>query len=547
MLRTLIWKELLDHLLSLRFTITCLLCFFVMLNSFLVRSTDYEQVLDDYGKDAAADKAKLENATGPWDIIWGANQIRRPPNPLKVFVRGVSANNGAVARLNSSEPAQLVVPEMRSSTARLFPSVDMVAFVGLIMSLMAILFGYDAICGEKQNGTLRLMLSYSVPRDKILLAKWIGGFLALIVPFLFAMIAMAAIIMVQQSIALTDDQWMRLLTIFGLSVLYLAVIYTMALCVSCLTSRPDTSIMLLVTVWVMLFLALPNLAPHAARGMSSARGVENVEADRREKADAIWRRVMGEPGDAYDKKHGFGENWWESIDWNDTKDRIRARKRHLAHFGWEYESFLEQLRMYEKVDDQADADPTDEVWQHALHVPLLYHTTSRWASKFCEGKTDFHIAHHNERIYIAMRGYEQDLRKLSTKHIERDSAVWGDDCVELVFDPLINESDGYQFCINPAAALYDQHKGNAKHNFQCDIAAKVYHDRGYWAIEFAIDAAEFHGQKIAADTLWALNLMRARIGPASEHTIFWPTYGGTHNYEYFPLAVFEGFDQNGDN
>ena len=46
----------------------------------------------------------------------------------------------------------------------------------LIFWLLAIVFGYDAICGEKERGTLRLMLSCSVPRDTVLLAKWIGGF-----------------------------------------------------------------------------------------------------------------------------------------------------------------------------------------------------------------------------------------------------------------------------------------------------------------------------------------------------------------------------------
>ena len=56
-------------------------------------------------------------------------------------------------------------------------------------SLLAVLFAFDAICGEKERGTLKVMLSNAVPRDLIILSKGIGGYLCLIVPFLVALLA----------------------------------------------------------------------------------------------------------------------------------------------------------------------------------------------------------------------------------------------------------------------------------------------------------------------------------------------------------------------
>ena len=32
----------------------------------------------------------------------------------------------------------------------LFPAMDIIVFAGIIMSLLAIVFGYDAVCGEKE-------------------------------------------------------------------------------------------------------------------------------------------------------------------------------------------------------------------------------------------------------------------------------------------------------------------------------------------------------------------------------------------------------------
>jgi hypothetical protein len=293
--------------------------------------------------------------------------VRRVPNVLKVFVRGVSEYNGSAARMRENMPIQPLLPGWRSSITQLFPSIDLVTFVGLIMSLMAILFGYDVICGEKEHGTLRLMLSYSVPRDRILMVKWLGGFTALIIPYGFAAIAMVAIVMVQRSIALTDDDWIRLMCIFSISVLYLAVIYTMALWISCVTSRSSTSIMLLVTVWVILFLGVPNLAPHAARWLHPTRDTQQMENERFDASEEIWNRVVQQPQEAYDKKHDFEGKWWRKINWRIWKERKPAHVRRQIRFDNHCEAYDEQLRLYDKLADQADADLESQItWSRTL-------------------------------------------------------------------------------------------------------------------------------------------------------------------------------------
>ena len=44
------------------------------------------------------------------------------------------------------------------------------------MSLMAILFSYDAVSGERERGTLRLLLTNSLSRPALIAAKWLGGY-----------------------------------------------------------------------------------------------------------------------------------------------------------------------------------------------------------------------------------------------------------------------------------------------------------------------------------------------------------------------------------
>ena len=362
MFATLLWKELLDHLISLRFTITCLLCFFVLLNSFVVRSADYVQLSTDFAKDAALERAAQEQVRYPWDVQWNSRQIRQAPNPLKIFVRGVSDANGFTVRMRGTDPVQIVRNERATNTSvKLFPPIDLVAFVGLIMSLMAILFGYDAVCGEKQQGTLRLMLSYAVPRDTVLMVKWLGGLIALLVPYGFAVVAMIAIIMINQSIALTDQHWLQLAAIFGLSVLYLAVIYSLALWVSCLTHRASTSIMLLVALWVVLFLATPNLAPYIAQQIHPLKNAHDIERDRFDSRTQIWQRVYEEPTRALNKKLGLERGWWRTIDWSDWEQVKPVRERDVQRANWAQEAIFEILALYDKIETGLNANSQQQV------------------------------------------------------------------------------------------------------------------------------------------------------------------------------------------
>ena len=48
---------------------------------------------------------------------------------------------------------------------RVFPSLDLARVVQVVLSLFVLLLTYDAVCGEKDAGTLRLFGSFGLPRN----------------------------------------------------------------------------------------------------------------------------------------------------------------------------------------------------------------------------------------------------------------------------------------------------------------------------------------------------------------------------------------------
>jgi ABC-type transport system involved in multi-copper enzyme maturation permease subunit len=266
-------------------------------------------------------------------------------------VRGVEDDNGYTIQLPSHDVPYFETAEIGNPLLPLFPSIDMVTFVGIIMSLLAIVFGYDAVCGEKERGTLRLMLSYAVPRDTVLLGKWIGGYATLTIPFLLAVIAGAAVMLVQPDVSLTARQWVQFAVLCGLALLYIAAVFSASMWVSCLTARPSTSIMVLVTLWMILVLAVPNLSPYLAQVWRPTRDLDELETARRNQAEAIWKEQVEAEMKKYDKAHGFGKRWWREIDWDNWESRKRAEERRLHELTLERQALLSQLQMHKQMTE----------------------------------------------------------------------------------------------------------------------------------------------------------------------------------------------------
>jgi len=69
-LTTFIRKELLEHLMSLRFAIACMLSFVVIVTGFFVRCEEYVQTRDNYHEAQAMAKHRLRELERPYDLVW---------------------------------------------------------------------------------------------------------------------------------------------------------------------------------------------------------------------------------------------------------------------------------------------------------------------------------------------------------------------------------------------------------------------------------------------------------------------------------------------
>ena len=280
MLLHLIKKEILEQLLSLRFAISCIVCFVVILSSVFVLTKDYKEELLDYRTNLVMHRNEVLGYEDRWELTNRGMKIDKPLNVMRIFFRGVDRENTTTVQVTPYTEPEFQAGYAGNPVIPLFPPIDLTFFIGTIMSLLAIAFSYDAISGEKEQGTLRLLLSYSVPRDIVLLAKWIGGYIALIVPFALSILCGLIIVLAFPEVYLTAANWGELGLIIVAALVYMSAMYSLGILVSARTSMASTSITVLLLLWVILALAIPNVAPYIANQFSPVPSIQSVEKEK---------------------------------------------------------------------------------------------------------------------------------------------------------------------------------------------------------------------------------------------------------------------------
>lgn len=266
-------KEILSNLLSYKFYVVILLTAVLVATSFFIMTRDYKERLADY----SLVRPK------PGEPI-----ALNPPNPLSIFVKGLDE---AMGRSFEVSPIGIEVRAGQKSGNAIFaffPSPDFLYIVRVVLSLVALLFGFDQVSREKEAGTLRLMLANPASRARVLAGKWLGNFLTLAVPFLLVTMLGAAVLSLDPAIRLSADQVLRLGLILVLALFYIAFFLSLGILVSTLTRRASSSLVILLFVWALLVFILPNLGTLVARQAVEVPSVRALSEKRRQ----IWTREI---------------------------------------------------------------------------------------------------------------------------------------------------------------------------------------------------------------------------------------------------------------
>lgn len=332
MIRHLALKELREILLSPKFVVIFAVSTVLVLLSAYTGVQNYQEEVREY---RVSDDLNREGmARGSWnELLRPGATVLRPPSPLSPLVGGVQPLTGRKSNIGADLPRARDSRAMHSPILAVFGGLDLAFVIAHVLSLFAVLLSFDTISGEKERGTLKLLLTGKASRAEILAGKLLGGYSSLVVPLAVPLLVASLYLALHPSLGWGQTEWMRFAVIIGLGLLYLAVFFALGVMISTLTSRPAVSFLILLLVWVGTVAIAPRSSVLMASLISPAPSSDQMlveqETVTRELGRQRAQRITDAVNDrfreqSYGDRIEAGENIQDSLrsDVNDIRNQV---------------------------------------------------------------------------------------------------------------------------------------------------------------------------------------------------------------------------------
>ena len=302
-------RELYDNLNSLRFALATVLLLSLMLTNSIVYLREQPDRIQRYLTSVSDTRNALEaRADSLYELAQkGPGKLYKKPSPLYFCAEGGDVFLSSTVETNhrfwDSTPLKsfwrMMYPAATPNLTNLRPNVttiDWAFIIGYILSLISLLFTYDSVAGERERGTLRLMLVNPLPRHTVLIGKFLGALMSISIPFALSVLMNLLLISLSSAVHLGPDTWNRLGIIFGIALLYTSLFLALGLFVSAHVQRSAVSLVILLLTWVTFVVFIPRVCAVIASDFSSTMSSDEFSVRRRQIHEKLWKEYISTIG-----------------------------------------------------------------------------------------------------------------------------------------------------------------------------------------------------------------------------------------------------------
>ena len=343
MLVTLIQKEMMHHILSVRFVMLLLMCLLLVPLTLSINHQNYRKNLLDYQESVKLSniEEKIINPSMELEPELEVSKLFLKPTPLSVFANGLGDALPSYLGMTRNGITQGPPATVSDSIAHLLGHLDFLFVVGTVFSLLALLFTFDAVAGEREAGTLRINLANPLPRDLFLWSKLIGGYIVFVVPFLVAFL-FGLLVIVWQGFPLGEPEvFPRVMSLMLAALLYIGVFFAIGTVISTYLDNAKTALIVAFTVWVFAVLIVPRIGFVAAKLIVPTKTSQSVYLEK----TALRENFNAE---LEERKKEIHQEFW--------KDRPPASNEQMYAVGQEFDKLVQPLEgtYKQKFADRAD-------------------------------------------------------------------------------------------------------------------------------------------------------------------------------------------------
>src|SRR5262245_1929323 len=269
---TILRRELQGTLSSFTFLSSLAVLTILVLLSAHIQARYYQSIVEDY-----ALRQSIHQAENRQHAI----VLERPIPPLLPFFNGVYDSLPDEFRLRSDSVVTDPLSGDLTPLDWLFPKIDLSFIIGVLMTLIAILLSHNTIAGDREQGTLKLILVGSVQRRTVLFAKLTGVILQLTIILVCMMLLYIIVVEVftHGTVDLSAANLGVLVVYVLVALLVLMVFVALGTAISTSVSHSSASLAVCASIWMGAILIGPSLGPFI---VSSLKPVSTWEAAQRE-------------------------------------------------------------------------------------------------------------------------------------------------------------------------------------------------------------------------------------------------------------------------
>lgn len=245
---------------------------------------------------------------------WDANPDKHPhrmahfgsfafriKHPLSMFDNGMESYTGNAVYLEAHKQNTANYSEASFSTGLLrFGEISLGMLLQTILPLILFFLGFNAVAQQRENATLKILVSQGAGFKQIIWGNSLGLFVVGVAFLLPVLMATGAMIAVQKNTGTDTGLLVRFAVISLCAFVFLWIISVLAIGVSAISSTGRSALLSLLGVWLMLAIVLPKTLQAIGSYVYPAPGKIQFQAT--VEADILQRGDSHDPDDVHFKK-----------------------------------------------------------------------------------------------------------------------------------------------------------------------------------------------------------------------------------------------------
>ena len=142
--------------------------------------------------------------------------------------------------------------------------------------LLGIALAFDAVSGERERGTLRLLLSRPIYREDVINGKIISALAVISLTMAMSSLASVSVSILLHNVAVTLDDTARICVFVAFSIILSFAYYALSLFISTFSSKSSHSLIISIGIWIFFAFILPiisSLVAFIVLGSPPARAI----------------------------------------------------------------------------------------------------------------------------------------------------------------------------------------------------------------------------------------------------------------------------------